>query len=80
MRYGPRLQLRWQDVSCVEQLVWQAVGLDVTPTLDIDGMMVVPVAALGMQVFWHACSWLVQPKLQVCDVTVAFGKMTGDGA
>jgi hypothetical protein len=56
--------LRWQVTNWIEQLLWQVAGLEVVPTVEIDGMTVVPAAVL-MQVFWHACTCEPQPKLQV---------------
>ena len=43
-------QLRWQAWSWVEQFCWHCPGLDVVPTVVIDGTTVAPVTVL-MQVF-----------------------------
>jgi hypothetical protein len=51
----------------------------VEPTVVTDGMTVVPVDVV-MQVFWQACTWLVQPKLQVREVVLWAGKMLDVGA
>jgi hypothetical protein len=60
-------------------LLWHVIGFDVVPAVVIDGKTVAPVIVL-MQVFWHACSWLLQPNRQVCAVAVVDGKMLGAGA
>jgi hypothetical protein len=72
-------QLREHSVCWLEQLVWHVVGFDVVPTDVIEGTTVAPVIVL-MQVFWHACSWLLQPNRQVCEVAVLVGKMLVAGA
>ena len=71
--------MREHCVCWLEQLAWHAPGLDVVPTVVIDGMTVAPVIVL-MQVFWQAWSCELQANRQVCDVAVVVGKMLGDGA
>jgi hypothetical protein len=60
-------------------LLWHVCGFEVAPTVEIEGMTVVPATVL-MQVLWQACTWLVQPNRQVCEEAVADGKMLGVGA
>jgi hypothetical protein len=71
--------LREHCWACAEQLLWHPVGLVVVPTDVIEGITVVPKTVL-MQVFWQACAWLLQAKLQVCEVALGVGNMLGVGA
>jgi hypothetical protein len=59
------------------QLLWHVCGLEVVPTIVMEGMTVVP-AAVVMQVLWQDSDWLVQPNKQVCEVALGVGKMPGD--
>ena len=43
-------QLLWQACCCVEQFCWHWFGLEVVPTVVIDGTTVVPLM-VAMQVF-----------------------------